>query len=285
MIMRVTKPESAKDRIILALDTNDIEEVKKLVVELRDYVGYFKVGLQLLVTYGLDAVRAVKENGGKVYYDSKFHDIPNQVAHACANLVKNDIDFFNIHLQGGSKMVASAVKASKEAAKLKGVEQPTILGVSLLSSFGQRTLTQELCVEEDIDEYVMQLAHIAKDCGLDGIVAGASEARKIREEFGNDFIILCPATRPTWAAVNDQVRVDTPSEAVMSGVDYLVIGRPITEAADKISACNLIIDEINSCQNNNLEKGDVWVVIGVPKEMKDSGDRVSVAPSGVKALV
>src|SRR5574344_248022 len=250
MIMRVTKPVSAKDRIILALDTNDIEEVKRLVIELKDYVGYFKVGLQLLVTYGLEAVKAVKENGGKVYYDSKFHDIPNTVAHACANLVKNDIDFFNIHLQGGSKMVAHAVKASKEAAREMNVEPPSILGVSLLSSFGQRTLTQELCVQEDIDEYVMQLAHIAKDCGLEGIVAGASEAKKIREEFGDDFIILCPATRPTWAAVNDQVRVDTPSEAVQSGVDYLVIGRPITEAEDKVSACKLIIDEINTSLDN-----------------------------------
>jgi orotidine-5'-phosphate decarboxylase len=244
--MKLTKPESAKERIILALDTDDLDEVKSLVAELKDYVGYFKIGLQLLTVYGLDAVRAVKENGGKVYYDSKFHDIPNTVAHACANLVKNDVDFFNIHLQGGSKMVAQAVKASKEAAKSLNIEPPAILGVSLLSSFGQRTLTKELCVEEDIDEYVMQLANIAKECGLNGILAGASEAKKIREEFGEDFIILCPATRPTWAAVNDQVRVDTPSEAVLSGVDYLVIGRPITGAEDKVSAVKLIIDEINT---------------------------------------
>ncbi|MBP7212109.1 orotidine-5'-phosphate decarboxylase [bacterium] len=247
--MRLNKPISAKERIILALDTDDLEEVRSLVNELKDYVGYFKVGLQLLTLYGLEAVKVVRECGGKVYYDSKFHDIPNTVAHSCANLVKNDVEFFNIHLQGGSKMVAQAVKASKDTAKAMNIEPPAIFGVTLLSSFGQRTLTQELCVEEDIEEYAMQLAHIAHDCGLNGIVAGASEAKKIRDEFGDDFIILCPATRPTWAAVNDQVRVDTPTEAVLSGIDYLVIGRPITEAEDKISACNLIIDEINTALN------------------------------------
>src|SRR5574344_2390312 len=90
IIMRVTKPNCAKDRIILALDTSDLNEVRELVVELKDYVGYFKVGLQLLVKYGLEAVQIVKENGGKVYYDSKFHDIPNTVAHACASLVESD---------------------------------------------------------------------------------------------------------------------------------------------------------------------------------------------------
>ena len=94
--------------------------------------------------------------------------------------------------------------------------------------------------------YLLQLTKIAKDNGLDGIVAGASEAKKIRQEFGEDFIILCPATRPTWAAVNDQVRVDTPTEAIKAGVDYLVIGRPITDAQDKVAAAKLIIDEINS---------------------------------------
>lgn len=244
--MKIQKPENSKDRIILALDVDDIDEVKDLVVELKDYVGYFKVGLQLLTSCGFDVIRIIKELGGKVYCDLKFHDIPNTVAHSCSNLVKHDIDFFNLHLQGGSKMVSQAVKASKDTARGLNIDPPTILGTTLLSSFGQRTLTQELCVEKNIEEYIIQLAHVAKDNGLDGIVAGASEAKKIRQLFGENFIILCPATRPTWAAVNDQVRVDTPSEAILSGVDFLVIGRPITDAPDKIGAINLIIDEIST---------------------------------------
>lgn len=244
--MKITKPTGAKERIILALDVDNLEDTKQLVTELKDYVGYFKVGLQLFTSCGFEAIKLIRELGGKVYCDLKFHDIPNTVAHACSNLVKHEIDFFNIHIQGGSKMVAQAVKSSKETAKKLNINPPTILGISLLSSFGQRTLTQELCVVKNIEEYILQLTQIAKDNGLDGIVAGASEARKIRKQIGDDFIILCPATRPTWSAVNDQVRVDTPTEAIKAGVDYLVIGRPITDADDKVAATKLIIDEITT---------------------------------------
>jgi len=223
--MKITKPKTLQERIILALDVDNLAEVKDLVLTLKDHVGYFKVGLQLLTSCGFESINVIKENGGKAYCDFKFHDIPNTVAHACSNLVKREIDFFNLHIQGGSKMVSQAVRASKDTA---------------------RTLSQELCVEKNIEDYIIQLTQIAKDNGLDGVVAGASEAKKIRQQMGEDFIILCPATRPTWAAVNDQVRVDTPTDAIKAGVDYLVIGRPITDAEDKISAINLIIDEINT---------------------------------------
>lgn len=244
--MKIAKPTSVNDRIILALDVDDLDEAEKLVVELKDYVGYFKVGLQLFTSYGFSAIKMIKDHGGKVYCDLKFHDIPNTVSHACSNLIKHNINFFNIHLQGGSKMATQVVKTAKETAKSLEMDPPTIIGVGLLSSLGQRTLGEELCVEKNVEEYIIKLAKIAKDSGLDGVVAGASESKKIRQEFGEEFIILCPATRPTWAAINDQVRVDTPTEAISAGVDYLVIGRPITDAPDKIAAVNLIIDEINS---------------------------------------
>lgn len=249
--MKITKPNTAVERLILALDVDDLDEAEKLVIELKDYVGYFKVGLQLFTSYGFSAIKMIKAHGGKVYCDLKFHDIPNTVSHACSNLIKHNINFFNIHLQGGSKMVAQAVKTSKETAKSLQIDPPTILGVSLLSSFGQRTLTEELCVDANIEDYIIQLTKLAKDNGLDGIAAGASEAKRIREELGEDFIILCPATRPTWAAVNDQVRVDTPTEAIKAGVDYLVIGRPIIGADNKVSAAKLIIDEINTALQND----------------------------------
>lgn len=253
--MKITKPLSAKDRIILALDVDDLDEAEKLVVDLKDYVGYFKIGLPLFTSYGFSAIKMVRDHGGKVYCDLKFHDIPSTVSHACSNLIKHNINFFNIHLQGGSKMVSQVVKTSKETAKSLEIDPPTILGVGLLSSFGQRTLTEELCVDKNIEDYIIQLTKLAKDNGLNGVVAGASESKRIRQEFGEDFLILCPATRPTWAAVNDQVRVDTPTEAINAGVDYMVIGRPITDAKDKIAATNLIIDEINSAlESKNLEK-------------------------------
>ena len=240
------KPMSAKDRIILALDVDTLDEVKELVLELKDYVGYFKIGLPLIINCGFEAVRLIEELGAKCYYDGKFHDIPNTVQKACINLVKNNIHFFNIHIQGGSKMTSAAVKAVKAAAKRLEKEPPVILGVTLLSSFGQRTLTEELCVNKNIEDYVLQLAKVAKESGLDGVVASADEAKRIRKQIGDDFIIVCPATRPTWAGVDDQVRVDTPTKAIQSGVDFMVIGRPITKSEDRVAAAKLIIDEIET---------------------------------------
>jgi orotidine-5'-phosphate decarboxylase len=241
------KPVSPKDRIILALDVETLEEVESLVNELKDYVGYFKIGLPLIVSYGFEAVRLIEKLGGKCYYDSKFHDIPNTVQKACISLVKNNIHFFNVHIQGGSKMIAGSVKAVKAAAKRLDKEPPVILGVTLLSSFGQRTLTTELCVDKNIEDFVVQLAKVAHEAGLDGVVASAEEAKRIRKEINDkDFIIVCPATRPTWSSVNDQVRVDTPRDAILSGVDYMVVGRPITTAENRIAAAQLILDEIST---------------------------------------
>lgn len=245
MGLSMIKPVCPKDRVILALDVDTLEEVKELVVELKDYVGYFKIGLPLIVNYGFEAVRLIEELGGRCYYDSKFHDIPNTVQKACINLVKNNIHVFNLHIQGGSKMIAGTVKAVNACCKRLGKEPPIILGVTLLSSFGQRTLTTELCVEKSIEDFVIQLAEVAHNSGLHGVLASAEEAKSIRKQIPDeDFIIVCPATRPTWASVNDQVRVDTPRDAILAGVDYLVIGRPITTAENRVAAAQLVIDEI-----------------------------------------
>lgn len=235
----------AKDRIILALDVDTKEQARELVVELKDYVGTFKVGLQLFTSVGPDIFKIINEEGGRIFFDGKFHDIPNTVARSCANVIKNGVNFFNLHIQGGSKMLSSSVKLSKETAKKMGVEKPTILGITLLSSFGQRTLTEELCVKTNITDYVSSLALVAQEAGLDGVVADASDAKKIRQVCGEDFIILCPAIRPTWSIVNDQVRVVTPTDAIRANVDYMVIGRPITSATDRIAATQLILDEID----------------------------------------
>ncbi len=251
--MTVLKPRSAKERIILALDVDTVEEAEKLVVELKDYVDYFKVGLQLQ-SYGFEVNEMIKRHGAKVFYDMKFHDIPNTVARASANLVKRGIDFFDLHIKGGSKMMSATVKLAMETAKKYGVEPPTILGVTLLSSFGQKTLTQELNVNMSIDEYVSRLARTALDSGLSGVVASASEAPIIREVCGEDFLIVCPAVRPTWSVVNDQVRVVRPSDAIKAGVDFMVVGRPVTTAENKIEAIELISQEIEDTLNNKLTR-------------------------------
>lgn len=248
--MTLNKPINAKDRIVLALDVDTIEEVEKFTELLKDYVGYFKVGLQLYTACGFDAVEVIKKHGGKVYFDGKFHDIPNTVAKASANLMKKGIDFFNVNASGGSKMISTTVRLCKETAKKLDIAPPTILGVTLLSSFGQRTLTEELNVKVSVDEYVAHITQIAKEAGISGVVASAAEAKKIRQEVGEDFMIMCPAIRPTWSVVNDQIRVVSPSDAIEAGVDYMVIGRPITSAEDPVAAAKLIINEIEEALAN-----------------------------------
>lgn len=246
--MVLKKPESARERIILALDVDTLEEARELVEQLKEYVGYFKVGLQLYSACGYEAVKMIHELGAKVFFDAKFHDIPNTVARASANLVKNDVDFFDLHIKGGSKMLTTTCKYSREIAKKFNKPTPTILGVTLLSSFGQKTLNQELNVSMNIDEYVSRLAKVALDAKLDGVVASASEVGAIRRVCGKDFIIVCGAIRPTWSVVDDQVRVVTPTDAIQNGVDYMVVGRPVIFAKDRIEAITLIIDEIERAQ-------------------------------------
>jgi len=237
--------KTAKDRLVLALDVNTMEEAKELVCELKDYVGVFKVGLQLFTSVGPDIIKLIRDEGGEIFFDGKFHDIPNTVAKASANLIKHGVTFFNLHTTGGSKMISTTVKLAKETAKSLGLPKPTILGVTVLTSFGQRTLTEELLINQNIDDYVGKLAKLGRDSGLDGIIASATDIPKIKKECGEDFIILCPAIRPTWSVVNDQIRVVPPSDAVKMGVDYLVVGRPITSAKDRVSAAKLVLDEIN----------------------------------------
>lgn len=242
--MERIKSQKAKDRIILALDVDTIEEVIKYVDLLKDYVGFFKVGLQLFTSCGFEAVDVIKEHGGKVYFDGKFQDIPNTIAQTSINLMKRGIDFFNISATGGSKMMVNTLNACTNYAKKNELELPIILAVTLLSSFGQKTLTNELGVEMNISNYVLKLAKIAKEAGLSGVVAPDTDAGQIKKELGNEFIVVCPAVRPTWAIVNDQIRIVSPSDAIKAGADYMVIGRPITMAHDPIAAAKLIIAEI-----------------------------------------
>ena len=244
LIMAVKKPIFAKERIVLALDFDSIEEAEKYVVLLKDYVGYFKIGLQLAVSSGMQTVEMIKKHGGKVFFDGKFNDIPNTVAKASASLLKKGVSFFDVNAGGGSKMMLTTSKLCRETAKKFNLPQPTILAVTMLSSFGQKTLSEELSVKGNIEDYGIHLAKLAKQCELDGVVATASEAAKIRKELGEDFLILCPAVRPSWSVVNDQLRAVSPSEAIRAGVDYMIIGRPITSHDNPVAAAKLIINEI-----------------------------------------
>ena len=242
--MKNFKPAGAKDRIILALDVDCIEDVIKYVDLLREYVGFFKVGIPLFTSCGFEAIDIIKEHGGRVYFDGKFQDIPNTMAQASINLMKKGIDFFSIASTGGSRMLSYTVNACREYAQKNGLDTPVILGVTLLSSFGQKTLTNELGINMNISNYVLKLSEIAKNAGLSGVIAPDTDASQIKKELGEDFTVVCPAVRPMWAAVDDQIRIVSPSNAIKSGADYIIIGRPITHAAEPTVAAKLVINEI-----------------------------------------
>lgn len=235
-----------KDYLVLALDVDTMDEAQNLVRELKDYVAEFKVGLQLYTSVGPDVFKMIHDEGSKVFFDGKFHDIPNTVAKAGSNLVKKGVNVFTVHIKGGSKMISTTVKMARETAKRCGYEKPVILGVSILTSFGQRTLTEEIKVNLNIDDYALELSKIAKDSGLDGVLSASADVASIKAACGDDFICICPAARPTWSVVNDQVRVITPGNAVRAGFDKIIIGRPITSATDKVQAAQLILDEIEA---------------------------------------
>lgn len=250
------KPE-IKEKIVLALDVDDIEQAKLLITELNDYVGVFKVGLQLFTGNGLEILNFMNERNVKYFFDIKLHDIPNTVAKASENVIRNGATFFNVHTTGGEEMMRAASEAARKTAKELGRDNPTILGVTVLTSISAETLKTELKVPYNPDEYALNLALAAKRAGLDGVVASVWEAKKIKQICGKDFKVLCPGIRPDWSNKNDQKRLATPGRAIKEGADYLVIGRAVTSAEDRIKAIQMIHEEI---ENTLLTKNKSYAV-------------------------
>lgn len=233
-----------KDKIVLALDVSTAEEALKLVKELKDYAGIFKIGLQLFMSEGFDVVKRVQDEGVEIFFDVKLHDIPNTVAQASVSIVRNGINFFNIHCTGSAEMMTQSAAISQEIAMELNKPAPTILGVTVLSSLNQNILMEELGIGCDINDMVVRLAKLSKNCGLTGVVASVLEAGNIRKACGEDFVILCPGIRPSFAAKNDQQRIATPAQAIEAGANLLVLGRAVTSADDKILAMKRIHKEI-----------------------------------------
>ncbi|MDO9574318.1 MAG: orotidine-5'-phosphate decarboxylase [Candidatus Contubernalis sp.] len=230
--------------IIVALDVDTRQEALKLVDLLKGRVSYFKIGMQLYNSQGPAIISEVKEKGVKVFLDLKFHDIPNTVGAASAVAVRLGADMFNLHALGGEAMLRKAVEsAQEEALRLSHREKPLIIGVTVLTSMNQATLGQ-LGIERPLDQQVKSLAELCKGAGLDGVVASPKEIQIIRESCGKDFVIVTPGVRPLWASRDDQERVTTPGEAAALGASYLVMGRPITAAADPGEALDKILAEI-----------------------------------------
>jgi orotidine-5'-phosphate decarboxylase len=240
-----TPPRKTKDRIIVAFDVETAGEARAIVREIGDTAGAFKIGLQLFTSAGPDFVKELTSSGVRIFLDLKFHDIPNTVAKASVEAAKLGVWMFNIHASGGREMMSAAANAAKEFCEEAGREVPIILGVTVLTSSNTTTL-KESGIERNVEDHVTGLARLAAESGLAGVVASPHEVISIRTAVQTDnFTIVTPGIRPTDATNDDQKRVMIPAEAVSAGSDYLVIGRPVTSAADRKGAIIKIIEEID----------------------------------------
>lgn len=236
-----------KDKLIVALDFPTMDAAVKLVEELGDSVEYYKVGMELYYAAGAQMLTYLKEKGKKVFLDLKLQDIPNTVAHSLAVLTELGADMMNVHAVGGAKMLSEAAKAVREKAAALGKPAPQLIAVTILTSMDEEQW-QDLNYAKTIAEQVVALAKLAQRCGLDGVVASPKEAAAIRQACGEGFLIVTPGVRPAGSAVNDQSRIATPKQALLNGATHLVIGRPITQAADKAAAVKAISAEMESAR-------------------------------------
>ena len=243
-----------KSQLIVALDVETLGEVKTLLDQLKKSVDIFKVGSQLFTACGPAAVRFIEAQGKKVFLDLKYHDIPNTVANsvkaavglsvalertlgpAKAKEIKQlGLFMMTIHTSGGLEMMKAAVESATKSAKDAKLPKPLIVGVTVLTSVEKN---------DSIHTLVLERAALAKQAGLDGVVASVDEAKLIRQKFGSDFVIVTPGIRPAGADAQDQQRIATPSAAMQSGSDYLVVGRPIVQAKDPAKVAKEILEEI-----------------------------------------
>ena len=228
-----------KERIFVALDTTDLAHGLELTNALSGHVGGVKVGKEFFTACGPEGVYAVKQCGMPVFLDLKFHDIPNTVAGAIRASLLFSPFMVNIHASGGKAMMRAAVKSAEEAGK----NRPLVLGVTVLTSIDKSDL-QSIGIEKSVSNQVLRLASLSQFSGLDGVVCSAQEVEELREYLGKDFKLVVPGIRPKWAKNNDQKRIVTPAEAIALGADYIVIGRPITQANNPLDAADRVVAEI-----------------------------------------
>ena len=251
-----------KPKLIVALDVDSGEKAIQLVELLKNEVDIFKVGGQLFSIGGPHIIRDIQARGKKVFLDLKFHDIPQTVSYSTTGAIvstsgttinfttqfppknpSSDIPglfMFTVHTQGGEGMLRAAVEASKKTAKELNIAPPLVVGVTVLTSE----------TEPNVVETVLTRAALAKECGLDGVVASVQEVKAIRDKFGDEFVIVTPGIRPLGESAGDQKRIATPAEAIRSGSNYLVVGRPIVAASSPYDAAQKILEEIRNSHSH-----------------------------------
>ncbi len=225
----------ATPRVLVALDFANPMHALALADRLDPRTCGLKVGKEMFVVAGPEPVRWMIERGFNVFLDLKFHDIPNTVAQACAAATRLGVWMIDVHAAGGREMLVAARQAVRETANARGTPRPWLIGVTVLTSLDEENL-REIGFAEGAAQNVVRLARLTQDCGLDGVVCSAQEAAALRAACGAEFRLVTPGIRPAGATPDDQARIITPQAAVANGADYLVIGRPITQAPDPVAA-------------------------------------------------
>src|SRR5215469_12269238 len=230
--------DDPRQRLIVALDVSTAAAAQKIVAAVGDSALTYKVGMQLYTAVGPQVGRDLVASGRRVFLDLKYHDIPNTVGAAVAEAEKLGVSMLTVHAAGSGKMLRSAVEAAKARSDLM------VLAVTVLTSMDGNDL-EKIGVRGSVEDSVVRLATIALANGCQGVVASAREASTLRAELGNEFAIVTPGVRPAGSSAGDQVRVVTPAEAMASGASHIVVGRPVTEAADPAAEARAILGQIS----------------------------------------
>ena len=236
--MRYDGPMLNRDRLIVALDVSTAAKAHQVVQSIGEAATTYKVGKQLFTAEGPQIVRDLVFSGRKVFLDLKFHYIPSTVAAAVGAASELGVSMLTVHASGGGGMLRAAAQAAAQTPA-----RPMVLAVTVLTSLSDADMI-ELGIAAKVIDHVVRLAALARDAGCAGVVASALEAHELRRELGSDFKIVTPGVRPAGSPAGDQARVHTPKEAIAAGANYLVVGRPILEAADPSRAANQIVREI-----------------------------------------
>lgn len=232
------------EKLIVALDTPNPVENIRIANLLREHIKIFKIGLAAFAAGGKDLINTIGAMDREIFLDLKLFDIPYQVAGACREITKMAVKMFTIHVFGGIDMMKKAVETAREEAESLGLKSPLIVGVTVLTSLSESNL-HEMGVSRELKSEVLYLSTQAKKVGLDGVVASAHEIEAIKEMCGRDFLVVVPGVRVGRVVSDDQKRVLSPGEAVARGADYIVVGRPITEASDPLTAAVSVLNDIN----------------------------------------
>ncbi|SFL91778.1 orotidine-5'-phosphate decarboxylase [Pelosinus propionicus] len=234
---------SSDQRLIVALDVHSMESVRQLVGQLGDSVSYYKVGMELFYSVGSQVITYLRQQNKDIFLDLKLHDIPNTVGQGLATLTQLGATMLNVHAAGGFSMMQAAAIAVKNKAIEIQARRPKLIAVTVLTSMNENEWSG-IGYNVDLSQQVIHLSKLAQKAGMDGVVASPQEAAQIQKACGSEFIVVTPGIRPNGAAINDQSRIATPAGALKNGAHHLVIGRPITAAANPRQAVKDILREM-----------------------------------------